>query len=661
MIPRHAGEVGVDTEVTQSQPSVSLVTAATHASRSAAPIVAAPDRSAALSVRMHSPVGAHVPAFGQHSWRRVLGSSRTALQYFSAAGSGGWLSIGYTGRTESPPRSSRSIAVGAGAADAEAPDAEALAAASTAPAGGSLHEEAVSAALAQNTAPVSAHAGAATRRRRAAAFPIAGVVMGAHPTGLAGGGNCQGPPDVAASMRAPPSSRRRPQAAPNPRALLLALSLLVAASGTPACSKDPKAAAEPAATATASDQAAKAPAQGAASARVLALSKPGGTTPVDLQIEAAQQLLARAPDVRDTWVALGRLWVRKARESADPGFYLNARAAAEVALDVDPGDLPAKNLVALVHLNDHKFYDALDVADRILADYPDDLMALGTRSDALLELGRIDEAARAAQKMVNLKPNLPSYSRAAYLRWLTGDAKAAQSIAWKAIDSGRDLRDPEPMAWAIVQAAMMFFQDGDYDGANAGFDKALDAFKDYPPALVGKGRYLLLAKQDAKGAAALLDRAYKLSPLVETAWLLGDAREAAGDAAGAAEAYALVVKHGRLGDPRTLAQFYATKNRDVDEAVKLAAAELKVRGGPYTDDAQAWALYRAGKLPEAREASDRALRHGTRDATLLYHAGAIRVAAGDAEGGRKLVEQALALSPRFDLTGAAEATKLLGR
>jgi tetratricopeptide (TPR) repeat protein len=379
---------------------------------------------------------------------------------------------------------------------------------------------------------------------------------------------------------------------------------------------------------------------------------------VDVQIAAAQRMIKGFPEIRDHWIGLGRLWVRKAREAADPGFYLYAKACADVSFEIEPGNLPGENLAALVHLNDHKFYDALDVADRVLARYPEDLMALGTRSDALLELGRYEESVQAAQKMVDLKPNLPSYSRAAYLCWLSGDAKAAEDIAWKAIDSGRDLRDPEPIAWTIVQAAMMFWNEGAYAGANAGFEKALEASKDYPSALVGKGRYLLLVANDAKAAALVLEKAYRLSPLVETAWLLGDAREAAGDVAGAADAYAQVVKHGRLSDHRTLAQFYATKNRDVEEAVKLAEEELRVRGGPYTDDALAWALYRAGKLPEARAASDKALRLGTKDSALLYHGGAIRIAAGEVEAGQKMIRRALDHNPRFDLTGAAEAAKL---
>src|SRR4051812_48868273 len=56
MIPRQPATVGEPTDATQSQPEVSFVTIAAHASRSAASRVTAPERRAELSVRMHSPV-----------------------------------------------------------------------------------------------------------------------------------------------------------------------------------------------------------------------------------------------------------------------------------------------------------------------------------------------------------------------------------------------------------------------------------------------------------------------------------------------------------------------------------------------------------------------------------------------------------------------------
>ena len=112
-------------------------------------------------------------------------------------------------------------------------------------------------------------------------------------------------------------------------------------------------------------------------------------------------------------------------------------------------------------------------------------------------------------------------------------------------------------------------------------------------------------------------------------------------------------------DPRTVAQFLATKGRDPARAVALARAELDRRPGIYTADTLAWALHRAGKTGEARPHATKALALGTPDPTLLYHAGAIEIASGNAARGYPLVERALALSPRFDPTEAEAARRLL--
>lgn len=392
-------------------------------------------------------------------------------------------------------------------------------------------------------------------------------------------------------------------------------------------------------------------------AKRLALDKAKGSTQVDQMISDAQRAIEKNPKKVDWWIVLGRAWVRKARESADPGFYLNADACAEIALDLEPENKLALNLRGLVYLNDHEFEQARALGEKLVAKDADDPMAYGTLSDALLELGRYDEASAAAQKMIDLKPNLPSYGRAAYLQWLRGETRAARESTRLAIDSGRDKRDAEPEAWTLVQAGMMFWQAGDYEGADAGFDKALEWVSEYPAALVGKGR-VALGRGDAKRATELLDRAFKQSPLAETAWLLGDARAASGDEKGAAEAYAAVEREGSA-DPRTLALFLATKGKDPARALSLAEKEKKTRGDIYTDDVLAWSLYRAGRMAEAKVASERACRLGTLDARLLFHRGAILIATGDVTTGRKLVKRALELNPQFDRAGAEEARKLV--
>jgi len=391
----------------------------------------------------------------------------------------------------------------------------------------------------------------------------------------------------------------------------------------------------------------------------LALQKLTDASAATRVIDTAQREAEANPLKDETWIVLGRAWVRKARESNDPGFYLNADACAAIVLERHPDHALALDLRGLVLLNGHKFADAHALATKILAQRPDDPMAWGTASDALLEMGRYDDAIHAAQTMVDLKPNLPSYSRASHLQWLRGDTKNAKATVRAALDAGRAAkRDPEPGAWVLVQAAMIFWNEGDVDGAEAGFDKALERVAEYPPALVGKGRVAMARGRHAQ-AAELLGRAYAGAPLVETAWLLGDARAEAGDAKGADEAYALVVRDGHRVDPRTLSLFLSTKNKEPAEALRLAREEYASRQDIYTEDALAWALYRSGDLVGAKASITRARRLGTPDPRLLYHEGVIRSAAGDTKAGRALVAKAMALNPAFDATASKEARSFL--
>lgn len=392
-------------------------------------------------------------------------------------------------------------------------------------------------------------------------------------------------------------------------------------------------------------------------ARTLALAAPGGSEAVDQEIATLQARLQRSPDA-EGWFSLGQAWVRKARHTGDPGLYLSADGASALALALDANHRGALGLRTLVLLNQHSFREARAAAREILVKTPEDLLALGSLSDAELELGDVPAAVAAAQRMVDLKPNLVSYGRAAYLRWLTGDVAGAKAVFAAAIGAGRGARDKEPLAWMVVQAAMVFWHEGDLEGAEAGFDHALALMPDYPPALAGKGR-CRLARGDAAAAVELLRRAQARQPLVETTWLLGDARRATGDAAGAEKEYARVLRDGRQSDSLMLNYFEAVRNRDLPEALRVLEAEHRARPGTYVEDAYAWALYRAGRLAEARAASGRATARATPDARLLYHAGAIRLAQGERAQGMALTRRALALNPGFDVAGAAEAHALL--
>jgi tetratricopeptide (TPR) repeat protein len=392
--------------------------------------------------------------------------------------------------------------------------------------------------------------------------------------------------------------------------------------------------------------------------RRLALAPTKENSAVDRRIAALAKLAEAHPERGDVFVELGRAWIQKARETSDPGFFLNASACADLALVASPNDERALDLRAMVLLNDHKFGEARDVAESILKRDPDAVSAWGTLSDALFELGDLEEADRAAQRMMDLKPSLSSYGRVSYFQWLAGNVRGALESARLAVDAGGDPQNPEPRAWVLVQTAMLFWHAGDYPGADAGFRQALEVVSEYPPALVGRGR-IAMAEGDAARAAAFYDRAWRASPLVETAWLLGEARELTGDDEGARRAFAHAEKEGRASDRRTLSLMYSTRKTNVAEALRLAEVERTTRGDIYTDDALAWALHRNGRFADADEAMRRARRYGTEDARLLFHQGAIEKALGRRERGNKLLAAALRQNPKFDVAGAAEARALL--
>ena len=233
-------------------------------------------------------------------------------------------------------------------------------------------------------------------------------------------------------------------------------------------------------------------------------------------------------------------------------------------------------------------------------------MALGTLSDAYLEMGRYDEAITAAQKMMDMKPSLPSYTRASYLAWLRGDEKAALENIHEAIDAGKDPKDPEPRCWAMVQAAMIFWHKGDYAGADAGFNAALKECPDYPPALVGRGRVALGAGDFAR-AREVLEQAFKREPA------RGDGLAARRRARRRRrrEGRRGRVRAGRQDRPHVGPAHARALLGDEGPgarrgAASLVEAEKKVRDDIYTEDALAWALYRLGRFADASAASEKA-------------------------------------------------------
>ncbi len=169
-----------------------------------------------------------------------------------------------------------------------------------------------------------------------------------------------------------------------------------------------------------------------------------------------------------------------------------------------------------------------------------------------------------------------------------------------------------------------------------------------------RGRYREAAELGEEAVAAVLDPA-TLGVVSEAYALLGDA----GRAEEFATAMRVAVQGQDIGFHREWSLFLLDHGGDVPAVVERARGELAERRDVYGFDLMAWALHRAGRHAEARAPMREALRLGTRDPLLFFHAGMIERAAGDDMAARTHLREALALNDRFHPRHARTARAVL--
>ena len=367
------------------------------------------------------------------------------------------------------------------------------------------------------------------------------------------------------------------------------------------------------------------------------------------QVAALQERL-RA-DGRDWQAAsqLGAAYLQRARETGDPSYYGRAEAALKQALAEQPDDYATVSSLGALALARHQFADALTWGERARAINASRSYGFGVIGDALTELGRYDEAANAVQQMVDLRPDLASYSRVSYARELHGDIAGATEAMEAAVSAG--LPGSENTEWVRVQLGNLLFMQGKLGAAEQRYAQSLAALPNYVPATVGLARVRAAQGRSAE-AVTLLEQASTRMPLPEYVIALGELHESLGQMAEARQQYALV---------RATQQLFAANGVDTDMEIALfdadhgdaAAAATQARAAyarrPSVKgaDTLAWALFKSGSVGEARHFSDEALHLGSHDPLLLYHAGMIAQAQGDKARARDLLGRALAANPHF--------------
>jgi len=368
------------------------------------------------------------------------------------------------------------------------------------------------------------------------------------------------------------------------------------------------------------------------------LASLNGNEPIDEEI-ARQQALIRNGSTA-LLERLGWTFVKKARLTFDASYYNLAEQCAQ-CMEANGTKGPDTLLLSAHALQSlHRFSEAEVVARELVStrERPFDYGVLG---DVLVDQGKVREGAAVYQKMIDLRPDLQSYARAAHVRWLTGDLNGAIELMRLAV-SGSSPNDPEAAAWAYTRLALYQLQQNATKQALQSCSAALALQPDYAPALMARGRIHLALHRPAD-AVVELEQAAKLNPLPEYQWALADALTLTGDRGRAKEVESQIVERGATEDPRALSLFLATRGENVTQAVELAQQELTRRRDIFTHDALAWALAMAGRATEAQLHATQALSEGTIDARLLLHAGIIAALNHDVTQAKRRLQQASAI------------------
>lgn len=372
---------------------------------------------------------------------------------------------------------------------------------------------------------------------------------------------------------------------------------------------------------------------------------------------------------------LAAQYLQRLRETGDLEFLKLAEQAARASLAALPAEQNKGGLALLtrVEFSSHKFTSAHEHALQLVKLEQDKGYAYQILGDILLETGQYEEAKEAFLEMEKLGGFEPMMQvaveqRLARLDLLYGNHAGAKRHFSNALKIASAIPEPqaETVAWCNWQLGDTVFAKGDYKTAEKYYLDALKAFPDHIPTVASLGR-VRAAQGDLAGAIEQFEKAFRLKPDTAFAAHLADLYELSGREEDSKKQYELVEEYSHLSDPngipydRDLALFYANHDWKTEEAYNLAVKEYEVRHDIYGADTIAWTALKAGKLSEAQTAIKEALRLGTLDALLFYHAGMIENAAGNKAEARRWLEKALKLNPSFDLLQAKNAKEVLAK
>ncbi len=359
---------------------------------------------------------------------------------------------------------------------------------------------------------------------------------------------------------------------------------------------------------------------------------------------------------------LAALYLQQVRDTADASFYGRVDTLMDRAQKKQPQNDLIEAVRAQTDLGRHEFIRALEHGKKALGLEPTRAAYYGLIGDAYVELGQDDKAIDSFQQMVDLHPDLGSYSRIAYVRELHGDIDGAIEAFEQAIEAGATI--PENLAWTHIQLGDLWLR-RDADKAAQYYSDAEElAKKPYAPAEKGLGR-VAYRKGDLDQAEKHLLKAFDILPTAEHAIDIADlylAKDEPDKATPYLTLADLAFKKSANSGVKTeleSAVFLADHGLDPERALVQARTAHHDRPSIFGADALGWALAQANRAQEAEPYIKEALRLGEHDPTILYHTGMVRMKQGKTEEGKRLLHLAIEKHPSFSPLAVKQIQEIL--
>jgi len=370
--------------------------------------------------------------------------------------------------------------------------------------------------------------------------------------------------------------------------------------------------------------------RGAAAGRIAAsgLTQAASVARRDADVRFFTQRVAADPIGAADRSRLAALYLRRARETADFQDYRRAERLARRSLELRVAHNENTYVVlASALLAQHRFVEAHAAARVLNTRAPGVPGHEALLAETALELGRYREARSLFDALWPARHELAVAPRLARWAELTGRTDLARRLLERALADARTRRDlpPEQVAWFQLRVGDLALRTGRLAEADFALRAGLHVVPGDYRLLAGlarleaaRGRWRRVIDYGDSSIVTVLDPA--------TLGLVSDAYARLGDSAAAAQ-YARAMEVAVLGQPgqwhRAWSLFLLDHDRRVPDVLARVRAELATRKDVYGYDLLAWALHKAGRNAEARDAMTKALALGTDYPLLRHHASEI--------------------------------------